>query len=413
MAATRAAAPGRADRRGPLPERRRGARWRPWRPSPRSTPPASPSGSWPSSWPARPSTRSPSSATSMPRTPRRCSGRGPRRLPTRPRACRGDRPGGLSRARSCTAAPDWTAGPPPTSVAASPAGSRSPNRPREACWSMPAAAPDGRADGGQLLSHLGRSRRETARARTARPVGYGHAHGDRHDDPHAPAQPQAILFDLDGTLVDTVGVRVEVLAGDVRRLRHPRRPRLPGAAHRHGRQTAGAHGRRARRRDPDPRGRRGHRTTGRRALRRAQPATATADRRGRPRWRTWTPSAMPWAIATSSRPEEAVASVALAGPGDAVRWSSTAATSSTPSPPPTCCSRAPTSWTSHRRRPGTWATRAGTCWPRWRPGMTAVGIASGATSEADLRAAGAAMTFPDLARFLDRRRGRGLADGRA
>ena len=34
-------------------------------------------------------------------------------------------------------------------------------------------------------------------------------------------------------------------------------------------------------------------------------------------------------------------------------------------------------------------------------GMTAVGIASGATSEADLAAAGAAMTFADLERFLD------------
>ena len=34
-------------------------------------------------------------------------------------------------------------------------------------------------------------------------------------------------------------------------------------------------------------------------------------------------------------------------------------------------------------------------------GMTAIGVASGATSEADLAAAGAAMTFPDLARFLD------------
>ena len=48
-------------------------------------------------------------------------------------------------------------------------------------------------------------------------------------------------------------------------------------------------------------------------------------------------------------------------------------------------------------------------------GMTAVGIASGATSEADLRAAGAAMTFPDLARFLDHLAvevGAGRRDGR-
>ena len=48
-------------------------------------------------------------------------------------------------------------------------------------------------------------------------------------------------------------------------------------------------------------------------------------------------------------------------------------------------------------------------------GMTAVGIASGATSEADLVAAGAAMTFPDLARFKDYLLGRvaAAAGGRA
>ena len=42
------------------------------------------------------------------------------------------------------------------------------------------------------------------------------------DHERHPADPKALLFDLDGTLVDTVGYRVEAWFDDVHRGRHPR-----------------------------------------------------------------------------------------------------------------------------------------------------------------------------------------------
>ena len=109
---------------------------------------------------------------------------------------------------------------------------------------------------------------------------------------------------------------------------------------------------------------------------------------------------MPWAIATSSRPEEAVASVGSLGlahhplviDGSDVEHAK---------PAPDLLLKgahqldvAPqAAWYVGDSR---WDMLAAVA-----AGMTAVGIASGATSEADLRAAGAAMTFSDLARFLD------------
>ena len=109
---------------------------------------------------------------------------------------------------------------------------------------------------------------------------------------------------------------------------------------------------------------------------------------------------MPWAIATSSRPDEAVASVGSLGlarqplviDGSDVEHAK---------PAPDLLLKgahqldvAPeAAWYVGDSR---WDMLAAVA-----AGMTAVGIASGATSEADLVEAGAAMTFPDLARFQD------------
>ena len=210
--------------------------------------------------------------------------------------------------------------------------------------------------------------------------------------------PRAILFDLDGTLVDTVGVRVEawlatfttlgihleasflapligsdgrllarmgaehagvVLApggdADIDRLagecfsdlnQHPRR--LPGAAE----------------------------------------TLAQLDA-----------AAMPWAVATSSRPDEALASVASLGlDGEPIVVDGSDVEHAKPAPDLLLKG-------AHRLR-----VAPAEAWyvgdSRWdmlaavAADMTAIGVATGATSEADLAAAGASRTFADLSGFL-------------
>ena len=217
--------------------------------------------------------------------------------------------------------------------------------------------------------------------------------------PHASDQPEAILFDLDGTLVDTVGTRVEswleIFADfDIHVDRAYLAPLIGtdgkllarmGAEHTGVTLPPGG--------DADIERLAGERfaelNQHPRPLTGAAATLAHLDSVG-----------MPWAIATSSRPDEAVASVASLGletrplviDGSDVEHAK---------PAPDLLIKG-----AHQLD-----VAPGAAWyvgdSRWdmlaavAAGMTAVGVASGATSEADLSAAGAAMTFPDLARFLD------------
>jgi HAD superfamily hydrolase (TIGR01509 family) len=217
--------------------------------------------------------------------------------------------------------------------------------------------------------------------------------------PHAPDRPLAILFDLDGTLVDTVGIRVEswlevfadfgihvdraflapLIGTDGKLL-----ARI-GAEHTGVTLTPGG--------DADI-----ERLAGERFAelnQHPQPLTGAATTLAH-----LDDVGMPWVIATSSRPDEAVASVGSLGlarqplviDGSDVEHAK---------PAPDLLLKG-----AHQL-----AVAPEAAWyvgdSRWdmlaavAAGMTAVGIASGATSEADLVEAGAAMTFPDLARFLD------------
>jgi HAD superfamily hydrolase (TIGR01509 family) len=217
--------------------------------------------------------------------------------------------------------------------------------------------------------------------------------------PHAPDRPLAILFDLDGTLVDTVGIRVEswlevfadfgihvdraflapLIGTDGKLL-----ARI-GAEHTGVTLTPGG--------DADI-----ERLAGERFAelnQHPQPLTGAATTLAH-----LDDVGMPWVIATSSRPDEAVASVGSLGlarqplviDGSDVEHAK---------PAPDLLLKG-----AHHL-----AVAPEAAWyvgdSRWdmlaavAAGMTAVGIASGATSEADLVEAGAAMTFPDLARFLD------------
>jgi HAD superfamily hydrolase (TIGR01509 family) len=217
--------------------------------------------------------------------------------------------------------------------------------------------------------------------------------------PHAPHRPLAILFDLDGTLVDTVGTRVEswlevfadfgiqvdraflapLIGTDGKLL-----ARI-GAEHTGVTLAPGG--------DADIERLAGERfaelNQHPRPLTGAAATLAHLDTVG-----------MPWAIATSSRPDEAVASVGSLGltrqplviDGSDVEHAK---------PAPDLLLKgahqldvAPeAAWYVGDSR---WDMLAAVA-----AGMTAVGIASGATSEADLVDAGAGMTFPDLARFKD------------
>jgi len=211
--------------------------------------------------------------------------------------------------------------------------------------------------------------------------------------------PRAILFDLDGTLVDTVGTRVEswlealaifsvhvdraflapLIGSDGRLLarmgaEHAGVPLAPGA-------------------DDDIDRLAGERFNDLNQHPRPLLAAATTlvhlDAAG-----------MPWAIATSSRSDEALASVASLGlarrpmvvDGGGVAHAK---------PAPDLLLKA-----AHQL-----GIEPEDAWyvgdSKWdmlaavAAGMTPVGVATGATSEADLVEAGAQMTYPDLARFLD------------
>ncbi len=216
---------------------------------------------------------------------------------------------------------------------------------------------------------------------------------------HAPDRPLAILFDLDGTLVDTVGIRVEswlevfadfgihvdraflapLIGTDGKLL-----ARI-GAEHTGVTLMTGG--------DADIERRAGERFA--ELNQHPQPLTGAATTLAH-----LDDVGMPWVIATSSRPDEAVASVGSLGlarqplviDGSDVEHAK---------PAPDLLLKG-----AHQL-----AVAPEAAWyvgdSRWdmlaavAAGMTAVGIASGATSEADLVEAGAAMTFPDLARFLD------------
>ena len=109
---------------------------------------------------------------------------------------------------------------------------------------------------------------------------------------------------------------------------------------------------------------------------------------------------MPWAIATSSRPDEAAGLGGVAGPG-ATPLVIDGSDVEHAKPAPDLLLKA-----AHQLD-----VAPAAAWyvgdSRWdmlaavAAGMTAIGVATGATSEADLVAAGAAVTFADLARFLD------------
>jgi HAD superfamily hydrolase (TIGR01509 family) len=218
--------------------------------------------------------------------------------------------------------------------------------------------------------------------------------------PHLPTlrAPRAILFDLDGTLVDTVGVRVEAwletfttqgihleasflapLIGSDGRL-------LARTGAEHAGVTLAPGG------DADIDRLAGERFSAlNRHPRRLPGASETLARLDA--------AAIPWAVATSSRPDEALASMAsldLAGEPIVVDGSDVEH-----------AKPAPDLLLKGAHRLGVAPTEA---WyvgdSRWdmlaavAAEMTAIGVATGATSEADLATAGASRTFADLSDFL-------------
>ena len=130
--------------------------------------------------------------------------------------------------------------------------------------------------------------------------------------PSTPDDPAAILFDLDGTIVDTVGTRVGCVAAHVRGGRHPGRPGTPRHAHRQRRQAPG-HGGRVDRRTA-------HRRRCARRPSTAAPASCSAELNTDPRplpgirelIRALDAAGIPWTIATSSRAEQVGQSLATA-----------------------------------------------------------------------------------------------------
>ena len=179
--------------------------------------------------------------------------------------------------------------------------------------------------------------------------------------------PEAVIFDLDGTLVDTVETRIDAWLRDLRGVRPARHARPARPAHRRRWQAARPRGRRARRPAHRRRPGRGDRQAIGRDLRAAEPLPSPAARRPRARRCHREPRAV--VVDRHVEPE---------GPGRDVgrprsAWpasppSSMPAMSSTPSPSPTCCSGPPRSSASTRHEPGTSATRPGTWWRRSPPG---------------------------------------------
>jgi HAD superfamily hydrolase (TIGR01549 family) len=209
-----------------------------------------------------------------------------------------------------------------------------------------------------------------------------------------PAAPRSILFDLDGTLVDTVGTRAQAWREVFDEL---------GIAHdeEHVRGLMGADGTKVARDVSRAAGRTiddaealdidhragaafGRLNSDPRAVAGAASLLGFLDERG-----------IAWAIATSSRPDQVAASVeALALPqpppvtdGSHVRHAKPepdlllAAADQTGMEPTT-------TWYVGDSRWDMMAANAA--------GMVAVGVATGATDEPTLRAAGAQLTFPDL-----------------
>ena len=210
---------------------------------------------------------------------------------------------------------------------------------------------------------------------------------------------RAFLFDLDGTLVETVGIRIEAWMEVFRRFgieaEHDFVGSLMGSDGKHvAREVASRAGRTL---EPGQDAeidrlageRFGELNHDPRALPGASDILAFLDRAG-----------VPWAIATSSRPEEATASVdalelgrrpIVADGGDVEHAK----------PAPDLLLKAsrdlgvdPT---------GTWYVGDST-WDMQAAvaaGMVAVGVATGATSETDLSEAGAHVTYPTLHALLD------------
>ena len=220
-----------------------------------------------------------------------------------------------------------------------------------------------------------------------------------HQRPSTLPAPSALVFDLDGTLVDTVGTRVQAwlatfpdfgiepdptflapLMGSDGRLLARMVAEHAGVALEPGvdediDRVAGEHFSEMNR-HPRP-------------LPAVSDTLAWLDRTG-----------LPWAIATSSRPEEALASVAaleLSRPPMVVDGSDVEHAK----PAPDLLLKA-----AHQlgvEPASTWYVGDS----RWdmlaavAAGMTAVGVTTGATSDAELVAAGAGVTFDSLAGLLD------------
>jgi phosphoglycolate phosphatase-like HAD superfamily hydrolase len=207
--------------------------------------------------------------------------------------------------------------------------------------------------------------------------------------------PDAVLFDLDGTLVDTVETRI---AGVARGARHVRVPDDPGrgrAAHRRGRQATGPGGRRPGRVVLDEDGAeaadRLHGEVYSRMNRDPRPLpgvsalAAAIEARG-----------IHWAIATSSRKEQVAASVDALGL-DHQPAITDASHVKQAKPAPDCCSGPPRTSASSRPAAGTSATPRGT-WSRpSRPGMIPIGVTAGAAIDAAaLRGSGRAVVIETL-----------------
>ena len=195
--------------------------------------------------------------------------------------------------------------------------------------------------------------------------------------------PEAIVFDLDGTLVDTVGARIDAWqAAFAERGIEVARDRLEPMIGMDGRRLAAEV-------LGDERRRGGGRPARRRAVRRAQPRAAAAARRPRApraprRRRRDLGDRHLLARGAGHRLGRRAGAVTRAADRRRQRGPARQA-GARPAPAGGAHSSA---WI--RRRPGTSATRRGTCVRRWRPGCARIGVLAGAAvGEGELRSAGA------------------------